>query len=980
MSWLRSILPAILVPMSALAQQPVFPDMEGYAAWKRSLIPPGQTVHGELDTHGTTPAGELRGGSATCDCWVAPDASYHTINNNAEWNVGGYNNTDDGSYGPITLPFSFFLYGQYWTEAYININGNVSFGNEYGTFTASGFPVAGFTMVAPFWADVDLGGNVPGGGNRVSYKVTPTALYVNWDRVGYYSEHTDKLNTFQLIITDGTDPVVPNGANVSFCYKDLQWTTGDASSGMGGFGGSPANVGANQGNGIDYLQFGRFDHEGADYDGPFGDVDGVSWLDDKYFTFKTAQTTGNVPPVVSGQSVCDSLTLCTGQPELLNVLFLSPEPDQVTTPTSYAPTLSNYTTVSATPGLTASITTQFLPTLADVGYHEVFFEGTDNGDPVMTSVLKIVVHVVASPQIDPGSLVVCDTDAPVDLMTVLGGAPPSGGTWTDPIGQDHGGTFHPGEDPDGAYAYSVDVGGICSATGTATLSTVAHVNAGQDISLAYCSSDLPVDLFSLIPGGPQPGGIWQGPGGTAATGLLDPATAASGTYTYHLEGTTPCLNDTAFLSIAIPQAVDAGHDTSIAFCRDASPFSLRDQLAGTPDATGTWTDLSGAVVPDLFDPATGLFGVYTYTVPAVLPCPTLSAMLTIAIDPLPVAGSDAGLVICANGGDTPLFPLLGGGPDADGHWLDPLGSPHSGVLDPSLELSGPYRYISIGPGTCAHLSDTAVVDVHIDPVPVITFTAEPDSGCHPLLVTFTNTTDPIYVGNACIWDPGDGTGTVQACGGFEHLYEQPGWYHVKLRITTPEGCTDQLIAPGAVLVDPAPTADFIWTPEVGTAGNSTIVFTATDPHAVDFLWSFPRQDIDTARQVSRAFEDAISGVYQVCLGVADRYGCTDTLCHDIPVEVSDLYMPTGFTPNGDGRNDVLLPVLSNIVLEDYEFQVFDRWGRPIFETRDTAQGWNGRLGNDGPVLPDGTYVWRLSARPVHAADKEEHFGSVTLFK
>ncbi|MBK7751046.1 MAG: hypothetical protein IPI41_00145 [Flavobacteriales bacterium] len=112
-------------------------------------------------------------------------------------------------------------------------------------------------MAAPFWADVDLRG--PGVTNNiVQYKVTPTAMLVNWTNVGYYNSMTDKVNTFQLVITEGTDPLVPNGANVSFCYKDMQWTTGSASGGTNGFGGTPATVGANEGNGVDYIQFGTF--------------------------------------------------------------------------------------------------------------------------------------------------------------------------------------------------------------------------------------------------------------------------------------------------------------------------------------------------------------------------------------------------------------------------------------------------------------------------------------------------------------------------------------------------------------------------------------------------------------------------------------------------------------------------------------------------------------------------------------------------
>lgn len=394
-------------------------DAASYDAWKAASFTPAQapaSATAPQPVKGGTPGMQKGGGIGTCECWKEPDGSYTEIDNETEWNASGFSSADDGSYGPINLPFQFFLYGQYWNTAYININGNVSFGNYYGTFSSTGFPIAGFTMAAPFWADVDLRGTGCTDCNRVEFKLTNTALYVNWTNVGYFNAQVDKLNTFQLIITDGVDPVIPNGANVSFCYKDMQWTTGSASQGVGGFGGTPASVGANQGNGVDYLQFGRFDHEGTDYDGPFGNADGVSWLDNQYFTFATDTTTGNVPPVISGQSVCTELTICSGQTVDLQVSFYAPEPEQTTVATSTSD-LSNYTIVSNTPGNTASISTTFTATLADIGTHLVTFTGTDDGTPVLTSTLQFEVTVLQGPDIMP--FVTGDATACADQGTVL---------------------------------------------------------------------------------------------------------------------------------------------------------------------------------------------------------------------------------------------------------------------------------------------------------------------------------------------------------------------------------------------------------------------------------------------------------------------------------------------------------------------------------------------------------------------------------
>lgn len=159
----------------------------------------------------------------SCGCYIEPDGSYTVA----------MAPNDDGSTGLINLPFTFCLYGDNYTSLYINNNGNVSFGAPYGTFSSNPFPDPTYVMVAPFWGDVDT----RGGFGQVVYRIYPNAIYVNWEEVGYYSIHGDLLNTFQLILSDGTDPLVGLGNNVAFCYQDMQWTTGDASQGVGGFGG-----------------------------------------------------------------------------------------------------------------------------------------------------------------------------------------------------------------------------------------------------------------------------------------------------------------------------------------------------------------------------------------------------------------------------------------------------------------------------------------------------------------------------------------------------------------------------------------------------------------------------------------------------------------------------------------------------------------------------------------------------------------------
>src|SRR4029079_2065225 len=67
----------------------------------------------------------------------------------------------------------------------------------------------------------------------------------------------------------------------------------------------------------------------------------------------------------------------------------------------------------------------------------------------------------------------------------------------------------------------------------------------------------------------------------------------------------------------------------------------------------------------------------------------------------------------------------------------------------------------------------------------------------------------------------------------------------------------------------------------------------------------------------------------------------------------EIYVPSGFTPNGDGKNDQLMPTLVGIKELKY-FRVFNRWGQVIYETKTPSRGWDGRING---VDQTGVFVW-----------------------
>ena len=70
----------------------------------------------------------------------------------------------------------------------------------------------------------------------------------------------------------------------------------------------------------------------------------------------------------------------------------------------------------------------------------------------------------------------------------------------------------------------------------------------------------------------------------------------------------------------------------------------------------------------------------------------------------------------------------------------------------------------------------------------------------------------------------------------------------------------------------------------------------------------------------------------------------------------DIYVPSGFTPNGDGKNDRFTPFPVGMKSYTY-FRVFNRWGQLVFSTTKLNDGWDGKLG--GTNQQSGVYVWMI---------------------
>lgn len=122
-----------------------------------------------------------------------------------------------------------------------------------------------------------------------------------------------------------------------------------------------------------------------------------------------------------------------------------------------------------------------------------------------------------------------------------------------------------------------------------------------------------------------------------------------------------------------------------------------------------------------------------------------------------------------------------------------------------------------------------------------------------------------------------------------------------------------------------------------------------------FRWSPPVQLTNYYSQYTEFIANGTDILYLI--DITDPHTCvtTDTILMQV-LKKPGYYLPSGFTPNGDGLNDVVRPYLVGMKALK-SFSVFNRWGQLVFFSTKEGEGWDGRL--NGDPLDSGVYVWML---------------------
>jgi gliding motility-associated-like protein len=296
-------------------------------------------------------------------------------------------------------------------------------------------------------------------------------------------------------------------------------------------------------------------------------------------------------------------------------------------------------------------------------------------------------------------------------------------------------------------------------------------------------------------------------------------------------------------------------------------------------------------------------------------------------------------VICA--GDSVLLTAI-----TDGlrfNWTPSATISNPNILSPNaLPVSSPTTYqLTATIGGCNTTDD---VTISLVPYPVAN--AGPDT------VICFSTSSQLHagiVGNSFTWTPSSSL-------------DNPG---ILNPVASPASSTSYILTVYDIIGCPKPKFDTVVVtvlPKVNAfAGRDTAVvvgqplqFNASG--GVEYLWS-PGTDLDRNNipdPVGIYSGNFDSIIYKVV--VRNEAGCTDSA--DIRVRIfrtnPQIFVPTAFTPNGDGLNDYFRPIAVGISRFDY-FRVYNRWGQLVFSTTSTEIGWDGRI--SGKEQGSATFVW-----------------------
>ena len=480
--------------------------------------------------------------------------------------------------------------------------------------------------------------------------------------------------------------------------------------------------------------------------------------------------------------------------------------------------------------------------------------------------------------------------------------------------------------------------------------------------------------------------VWNS---TETTQTISPTT--SGNYSVVVTNQYGCTG-TDNANVSFEAQKTAGNDSLDYTCSTNNAFELSDLLSSNTTTGGTWESLTAGFAGTL-NATTGNLGLtgqagdfdFNYIVFGTN-CPNDTSLMQLTIHQQPVAAPDQNLHFCNSVGSTQDFSGYLNHPfePITGYWETSTNVPTgnfnttTSVFDVSNITHDNYQFNYILPADPGCEADTTTIDVKITAVPQINFISDVTEGCQPLNVNFTNTSTVQGV-TTFTWNLGDGTSSTNAAD-VSNQYEDATCYDVTLTATSDGLCTSSQMLTDMICVHAVPEAAFVYSPQQVYSDGPTVNFTNESINNDFNAWTFGDGGSSSAVAPEHTYPIGEVGSYEVMLIVTTNFGCVDTAVKSVLVKDQLIYyVPNTFTPDADENNPIFIPVITAGMDEnDYQLEIYNRWGELVFLTNDIHEGWDGTFG--GRIADTGTYIWKLRFGLIETDGVETALGHVNLLR
>ena len=381
----------------------------------------------------------------------------------------------------------------------------------------------------------------------------------------------------------------------------------------------------------------------------------------------------------------------------------------------------------------------------------------------------------------------------------------------------------------------------------------------------------------------------------------------------------------------------------------------------TSFSTGTDWDFgngttSSALNPSTFYPQPGEFSVqitaHNFNFANNLDC-LADTNIIISVFPKPL--SNFTLAANASCGSVANIPVSNLSQDGESYlWQWPEG--FSLQFEPVITIidTGVTR-INLITSNAFSCSDTSYSDYVLTGQPTPALRIMPATGCAPHEAMFSSLS---AFGDEWSWDFGDGTTSTQGPQVY-HEYEDAGNYTISLSIGNDNACFADTIITQAVFVAPNAKAAFSITPEEISEANPVVFFVNQSANATAYTL-FPGDGSSYPDFISQhLYETLIGDEFQVMLVATNEFSCPDTAFQNLTIlPSSPIYIPSAFTPNGNGLNEQFGPSVEGNP-SYFNFLIFDRWGHVVFESFNKDYKWDGSWKNNGTAVKSDVYVYKL---------------------